>query len=843
MGMFFNSLPVEKIGVFLIKNSLIMKYLLSILFFQLMSIASYSQTNKSETVPLNKVILCVNATVNASVQYENEGTRINEELNCQLIETVEYRIVSNNDDKNISIEQFTNKNRMTALGKGSVVSHIEGAGDNKDDYTFSVDPEVSYPQAGITLITAGQPYKIQIYLSDFYRNCNGSASGTSRFVSGWEGDAPTWETVPIEKVQTYVSNAVRWIFESPEDLELAMRGELTELQRKLQGSFTPREDGGFFASGKVSHSYNKKDEIGMMYNGSLTISWSLQCGDLPRDDSPQITLNGCTELSIGEQSEVTAKAADEGGSFRFWAEPEEMFTIETTGTTAKLIGLSPGRGKLFVEYTSARGKTKQTSLVASCVQVQSYNNSQTIPKIPLFDIDGNKLESVQKILVNSEPKDATDLLELIPSDPGIVSAVWLGDEIELKALRTGITTLQATTNCGKTTGPIVEVEIVNCDDETIARLAEMMRIAKEEQKRAAEEIEKILGSKEFEKASDRIAESTGNLAIKTGGLIIGTLAGGTAAGKGVKTAAGLYGQASNMLDIILDGGDVVKQVSNFSQVIVEIGGTAMEQAIAGAIETLDAAEEFGEDLGALLATNIRLKGATQVYEQANRQVERISGLQSICRKGTKPQPKKEQPTANSQKPKTDPTPTPKQDVTPKPEPTNPTPKTEESTAQEPQTEEPTTDDEVLVDPERPPIPPRQVGLPYESGDCGCDKSRALSPTSESFSAMQTGFENLQKCVDNFSSGPLTEYIKTLKEWTTVTEELGKAVNTGSTEFESTAKEAVPVIESLLVRTKSFDEAGKTFLDEFKACPESMKAGAEVLNSANKITLESLKVKY
>jgi hypothetical protein len=193
--------------------------------------------------------------------------------------------------------------------------------------------------------------------------------------------------------------------------------------------------------------------------------------------------------------------------------------------------------------------------------------------------------------------------------------------------------------------------------------------------------------------------------------------------------------------------------------------------------------------------------------------------------------------------KPDPTPTPKQDATPKPEPTDLTPKTEELPVQESKTEEPIPDDEVLVDPEPPTIPPRQVGLPYEPGDCGCDKSRALTANSESFSVMQTGLENLQKCTDNFNSGPLTEYIKTLKEWTIVTEKLGKAVSTGSAAFEAAAKEAVPVIESLLVRTKSFDEAGKVFLDEFKACPESMKAGVEVLNSANKITVESLKVKY
>ncbi|MBV5348965.1 hypothetical protein JZU61_04830, partial [bacterium] len=98
-----------------------MKYILSILFFQLVSIVSFSQTNKSENVPLNKVILSVNATVNASVHYEKEGVRINEELNSQLIETVKYELVRYNDDKHIGFELISNKNRMTILGKGSNV--------------------------------------------------------------------------------------------------------------------------------------------------------------------------------------------------------------------------------------------------------------------------------------------------------------------------------------------------------------------------------------------------------------------------------------------------------------------------------------------------------------------------------------------------------------------------------------------------------------------------------------------------------------------------------------------------------------------------------------------------
>ncbi|MCK7538996.1 MAG: hypothetical protein MZV63_52705 [Marinilabiliales bacterium] len=86
-------------------------------------------------------------------------------------------------------------------------------------------------------------------------------------------------------------------------------------------------------------------------------------------------------------------------------------------------------------------------------------------------------------------------------------------------------------------------------DETKAKLAEEMRIAKEAQQQAYKEIANILGSEEFARAADRIAESTGNLAIKMGGAIIGSLSGGKV-DAGVKTAAKIYGVGSNLYDFV-----------------------------------------------------------------------------------------------------------------------------------------------------------------------------------------------------------------------------------------------------------------------------------------------------
>jgi hypothetical protein len=805
-----------------------MKYLLSILLSQMVSLVSYAQTNNPKTVPLNKVILSVNADVHATVLYEKEGTKINEELNSQLIETVEYGIVRYKDNKNMRLDPISNKNRMTISGKGSVAAHVEGIGDNKDNYTFSISPEVPYPLTGINLITDGQPYKIQVYISDFYRDCSGSASGTSRFVSGWEGDAPTWQTLPIEKVQTYVSTAVRNVFESPEDMELAMKGELTELQRKLQGSFTPRADGGFFASGKVSHAYNKTDETGMIFNGAVTISWSVQCGDLPKDSSPQITLNGCTELSIGELSEVTAKAGNEGGSFRFWAEPEEMFSIETTGATVKLMGTSPGRGKLFVEYTSASGKTKQTSIVASCVQVQSYNGGQKIPQIPLFNVNGEKLDGILKVPVETKPNEATDLIRFVPADPGVLTAVGLGDVIALQGVHPGKTTLKAATDCGATIGPLTEVEVVNCNDETIAELERMRQVAMKSLTEANDDLKRIAGSEEFEKAKEEIVESLVELIAKAGLTIVASGKSPTAA---IENATKIAEAGSAVSEMIASGSKGEFYFNAAKAAVGELGGKAVSSLI-GIAEVKQAAQKFGDNWAKLIEYENTLKNTLERFEKADKDLQKYLRLQQIC-KGEKPSPqKKEAPKTEAKPDPTKPTP-----------PVKPTPKTEDSPAKQAQTKEAPAKDEVLIDPERPPVPSQQVGLPYEPGDCGCSGSKMLTATAKDFSTLGAGLKNLGACFENFTNTSLTDYQKALTELSELTGSLSLVSQTDSVAFLVKAKESKPQLDALIGRVKAYDLAGKAILDKMKKCPENVSIGIDVLKSVEQITVDSIKAKY
>lgn len=590
---------------------------------------------------------------------------------------------------------------------------------------------------------------------------------------------------------------------------------------------------GYQASWKMNENKQRSTVDGMEYT---TSDATLEVTIVPykEPDKPLLTLIGCSELGVGENSMVVATGKPEGGTFRFWAEPSSMLTVETDGSSANLTGATPGKGTLYVEYTSPEGKINQTSQPASCVKIENYNNGQEITQIALFDVDGKKLSGILKIPLSAQPSNIEELVDFVAADKSVLSVVGLSEAVELTGSREGKTTFQAKTNCGNTTGPAVNVEVVNCDDETIATLERMMKAAKEGQKIAYQAIERIVGTKEFEELDSKIAESTGNLAVKTAGLIIGTLAGGTTAGAGVETAAGIYGKASNVMDI-MKGGDAMSQVSNISQLIVELGGKAMQQAIAGSIETLQAANEFGQDLGKMIGANRELQSAIKEAERWNNIIIDLVNRQKLCRRGS-------QTPQGTQEPKTDPG---KNPTEPTPTPTEPTSQTqtppvkEPATSEETQPTEPSTadqpsDDGTEVSPPPPTSEPRQVGLPFGPAECGCDHANTLEINQKGFSSLQTGMENLGKCVDTFSKGPLTNYIQTLQDWQTVLNSLLEATKAKPAEFQQVSEKSIPKMESLLEQTKTFDTVGKTFINEFGTCPKSMESGVGLMQSAQNI---------
>jgi hypothetical protein len=240
------------------------------------------------TKPKDKVILTVTATVHASAQHpgsKDEG-KLDDELTTTMTETVEYNIIKNDGIGNIRLEKVSHKNRLTASGKGSLVSDSQVGGENRMDWTYSIDPESPSPQSGIAELNSGPPYRVRISLADFFRYCNGKASGTSRHVAGWDSgaNAPTWETTPVTS-SPFATLAEYYAFQSLEDLQLASKGQMTDLVKKLQTTYTPRKDGGFFASGSASHSYKNGGDEGIAMSSSVDVHYSVICGESPKEET------------------------------------------------------------------------------------------------------------------------------------------------------------------------------------------------------------------------------------------------------------------------------------------------------------------------------------------------------------------------------------------------------------------------------------------------------------------------------------------------------------------------------------------------------------------------------
>ncbi len=599
---------------------------------------------------------------------------------------------------------------------------------------------------------------------------------------------------------------------------------------------------GYTASWSSSENEKGNTGNGTEYRTSVT---SLEVTLVPykESDKPEVTIEGCSELGVSEKGQVTAKASAEGGTYRFWAEPQGILTVESNGASATLQGSTPGRGKLYVEYTSPEGKTATTSMAAACVTVESYNGGQAVPQIPLFDIDGKKLPGILKIPFKMQPDEATDLLAFSAADPGVLSAVGLGDMVALQGIHSGKTTVQATTKCGGTAGPPVEVEVVNCDDETVAALERMKQTAMKNLLEANDVLKQIAGSKEFEKAREEIVKSLWNVFIKSGLTIVTS---GKASGA-QKVATEILDNGNALREIIAStnpeelknnvgktatGKSFEKIIKNqFGEVIEGLWGKSASAAI-GVAEAQGAAQKFADNLNQTIDFERAVKNALETFEKCNKDLEKYTRLQQICR-GEKPQP------SQKEAPKTE----------PKPDPTKPTPpvtpatKTEEPPVQKSQTEEPTADDEVLDDPEPPVTPPRQVGLPYEADDCGCEKSKDLTVKSTDFSMLEVGMKNLGECVEAFRSTSLTDYQQALEELSSLTESLTGILNTDADAFLLKAKESMPQLDSIVNRIKAYDEAGGAFMKKMDKCPESLTTGMEIFQSVEKITVDSIKTNY
>ena len=244
----------------------------------------------------------------------------------------------------------------------------------------------------------------------------------------------------------------------------------------------------------------------------------------------------------------------------------------------------------------------------------------------------------------------------------------------IQGIRQGKTTFQATTHCDGKTGPIVEVEVVNCDDETKAKLDEQARIANERLKELKQEMERMVNSEEYKRAHGRILKSTADLALKTSTLIIGTLGGLPGADKAVTTASKISGIGSSLLDLLRSGNSGEQEV-NMLKMTVELFGDNVVQGVFGTTEALEAAKNFGDDLGEMEKAAQKTADIYNSLDQLKRIIDNLSYRMRLCASDPEEAASQDEPTGvPSQTPK------------------DPTPKTDKPPVKEPISEEPTSEE-------------------------------------------------------------------------------------------------------------------------------------------------------
>ncbi len=554
----------------------------------------------------------------------------------------------------------------------------------------------------------------------------------------------------------------------------------------------------------------------------------------------EVKIDGCTELATGEFGTVTATGKPEGGQTRFWCEPDDMFDIKSDGASSVVIkGVKPGHGTFYAEYTDPDGNTAKASQQAICSSIENYNGGAPVPPIPLFDINGKRLPGVLKVPVTGEPSKIEELVDFVPDNNEVLTANGSENSVELHGLKQGKTIVQAKTSCGNPVGPAIDVEVVNCDKETVEALERMRKAAVENLQDAASELQKLSGSKEFEKARDDLVSSTVELLAKAGLTIISS---GENLTRTVKTASELAEAGAAISELIGSGTASELGMNALKNAAGQLGGDLVN-SLVGVVEVGEAGYKFGQNVGQILRHESAMKGAMENFEQAMKNLREVERLQRIC-KGDKTGPKKQDPPkADPQPQPDDPKPTPSEPpVTKKPKPTEDTPPVQEPTGQDPTPGEPGE----KVPPDEPPttpLPPTPLGLPSNLSDCGCEKKQNVGITAKDISVIQEGTRLLGDCAERFNKTSVIDYTNALNEYSELTKSLQSGAKDKPELFLKQAKDAKPQLDSLILRVREYDEAGKTFLSEFEKCPESVKAGMDVLESALKVTIDSIKTKY
>ena len=322
----------------------------------------------------------------------------------------------------------------------------------------------------------------------------------------------------------------------------------------------------------------------------------------PEPESPEdteekpLTLQGCTDLLKGGQGQLTAVAKSGAGTYTWSSNSSSVLSVSGSGDSASVSGKSPGRTEVRVEYETEDGETIEAEKAGSVVELRSV---AAVPQIPLIDENGKELPPIQ-VSVVQDPPDG-DLLTFAVADAGVATVLNLGSVLQIQGIREGTTTAQAQTVCGEKTGPVLNLEVVRCDETTVEKLRAKQRMIKARLDQGRKHMAEVTSNEEFNRADKEGPDEIADAAIKAAELISTTMgvAGGASTAvkvsKGAENADKVWGALNIMRDLAtgIADGDLAKIDSAILDAHIQVA----ELTLLGAAKTAASAASAWSKLG------------------------------------------------------------------------------------------------------------------------------------------------------------------------------------------------------------------------------------------------------
>ncbi len=317
-----------------------------------------------------------------------------------------------------------------------------------------------------------------------------------------------------------------------------------------------------------------------------------------------------------------------GGTYSWKTNPTAILGVSGSGEKATVKGDDFGRATVEIEYRTPDGKTKSGTLSGSVAGVRSVNGGATMPRIGLKDENGKDAPPLRVPLDQVPPEG--DLLSFPVADEGIATVVNEGENLLIQGLRVGRTTTQAQTQCREKTGPVVNLEVVRCTQETIDKMLEKEQEVLDRFNEKAREAQEIVTEPELKEVEEQIWKHTGNALLKASEVV---LTGASLAGH-VAHAVHTLEHAVSMVNTGISGWSAL-QGNAEAMVATAALLNPLTSAMAVEYEVYEAWHEWLGDLAKINSTTDKVNELTQ---QCERDLEELDYLadrrEKICGKGT-----------------------------------------------------------------------------------------------------------------------------------------------------------------------------------------------------------------